>query len=39
MYSYWPQLNAKGKAKKAEIPDKELWKKYKIRVLSYTGIN
>ncbi|CAB3990739.1 Hypothetical predicted protein [Paramuricea clavata] len=36
MYSYWPQLNAKGKAKKTEIPDKELWKKYKIRVLSYT---
>ncbi|CAB3977231.1 Hypothetical predicted protein [Paramuricea clavata] len=36
MYSYWPQLNAKGEAKKAEIPDKELWKKYKIRVLSYT---
>ncbi|CAB4023104.1 Hypothetical predicted protein [Paramuricea clavata] len=36
MYSYWPQLNAKGKAKKAVIPDKELWKKYKIRVLSYT---
>ncbi|CAB3990919.1 Hypothetical predicted protein, partial [Paramuricea clavata] len=36
MYSYWPQLNAKGKAKKAEIPDKELWKKYNIRVLSYT---
>lgn len=37
MYSYWPRTNAAGKVKRGEMPDKESWKRYKIRVFSYAG--
>ncbi|KAL1279587.1 hypothetical protein QQF64_026260 [Cirrhinus molitorella] len=33
---YWPRRNANAMAKACHRPDKELWKRYKIRILSET---
>jgi hypothetical protein len=37
LHSYWPRANAAKKFKRSEMPDKETWKAYKIRVLAYAG--
>lgn len=37
MFCYWPKYNISQKARKGEIPDKEQWKKYAVRIFSYTG--
>ena len=37
LYCYWPRANAARKLKKMEMPDKQTWKTYKIRMLTYTG--
>ena len=34
---YWPPKNASGMAKTSQIPDKRLWKRYQIRIISSTG--
>ncbi|CAG2218194.1 unnamed protein product [Mytilus edulis] len=36
MFCYWPKKNQNQKAKKGEIPDKELWTKHPVRIFSYT---
>ncbi|XP_028417120.1 uncharacterized protein LOC114541386 isoform X1 [Dendronephthya gigantea] len=36
LYCYWPRNNASHKLRKLEIPDKETWIAYKVRVFSYT---
>jgi hypothetical protein len=37
MFCYWPRTNISFRARKAEIPDKEKWAKYPVRILHYTG--
>ena len=37
LYCYWPRTNVASRIKKLELPDKESWKKYKVRIFSYTG--
>ena len=36
MFCYWPRTNISFRARKAEIPDKEKWAKYPVRILHYT---
>ncbi|XP_028392624.1 uncharacterized protein LOC114517166 [Dendronephthya gigantea] len=36
LYCYWPRTNVSLRVKKLELPDKNSWKKYKIRIFSYT---
>ena len=38
VYCYWPQRNHATLAKRSALPDKELWTKYSVRVLSETGM-
>ncbi|CAC5421403.1 unnamed protein product [Mytilus coruscus] len=35
MFCYWPKKNHIQKAKKGEIPDTDIWKKYPARIFSY----
>lgn len=37
LFCYWPRSNVQAKVKNLAIPDKQKWKKYDIRVFSYTG--
>ncbi len=37
MLCYWPNEKQALSAKRKEMPDKQHWQKYKIRILSYTG--
>ena len=40
MYAYWPDCHSsmiRHKVKKREIPDKENWKRYEVKIFSYTG--
>ncbi|VDI01909.1 Hypothetical predicted protein [Mytilus galloprovincialis] len=39
MYAYWPDCHSSmitHKVKKREIPDKENWKRYEVKIFSYT---
>ncbi|CAB4013322.1 Hypothetical predicted protein [Paramuricea clavata] len=36
LYCYYPRTNVAGRVRKLELPDKENWSSYRIRVLSYT---
>ncbi|XP_067309280.1 uncharacterized protein [Pseudorasbora parva] len=36
VFCYWPQKNVTAKVKRREIPDKTLWAKCKVSVLTYT---
>ncbi|VDI63125.1 Hypothetical predicted protein [Mytilus galloprovincialis] len=36
MFCYWPRKNSTQCAKKGQIPDKEFWRRYRIRIFSYT---
>ncbi|XP_071145723.1 uncharacterized protein [Mytilus edulis] len=36
MFCYWPRKNSPQCAKKGQIPDKEFWRRYRIRIFSYT---
>ncbi|CAG2229035.1 recQ [Mytilus edulis] len=38
MFCYWPRKNSTQCAKKGQIPDKEFWRRYRIRIFSYTAI-
>ena len=38
VYCYWPQRNHATLAKRSALPDKELWTKYSVRVLSEKGM-
>lgn len=38
LYCYWPRTSASKKVKNCEMPDKETWKKYKIRVFAYVHL-
>lgn len=38
-YCYWPpRAGASAKVKREEMPDKEKWKTYEIRIFSYAGM-
>ena len=37
VFSFWPKFTASQKVKKRELPDKQKWRRYKIRVFAYTG--
>ncbi|XP_063442107.1 uncharacterized protein LOC134722417 [Mytilus trossulus] len=42
MYAYWPDCHSsmiRHKVKKREIPDKENWKRYEVKIFSYTEDN
>jgi hypothetical protein len=34
---YWPRTNIQRKVKKLEMPDKENWQRYKVRIFGYAG--
>lgn len=36
-YCYWPTVGASAKVKKQQLPDKEKWATYEIRIFSYAG--
>ncbi|CAB3977710.1 Hypothetical predicted protein [Paramuricea clavata] len=37
LYCYWPSKNAKNKVIQDDLPDKEKWRRYKVRVFMYTS--
>lgn len=37
-YCYWPTAGASAKVKKQQLPDKEKWATYEIRIFSYAGV-
>jgi hypothetical protein len=37
LYCYYPRTNIVNRVKQMELPDKQHWSSYKIRVLSFTG--
>ncbi|XP_014670052.1 PREDICTED: uncharacterized protein LOC106811046 [Priapulus caudatus] len=37
LYSYWPTSGASQKARKGELPDKQRWQKFEVRMFSYTA--
>ena len=39
MNCYWPgNFGAQSKARREQLPDKAVWKKYDIRILAFPGI-
>jgi len=36
-FCFWPPNNATAKIKKEEIPDKDSWSKYEVKIFATTG--